>query len=310
VRVAFLDTVHPLIAEQFSKHNWQCDFLYSSTKDQLKNIVHQYDGIILRSRIKMDADFLKHATQLKFIGRPGAGLENIDLAFCEQKNIQVFRSPEGNCDAVGEHAIGMLLMLLNHLKRADLEVRNGMWRREENRGHELKGKTVGIIGYGYMGQAFAKKLKGFEVNVLAHDKYKQNFSNEFAKEATLEEVFAHADVVSLHTPETPETVGMINAEFLDQFKKPIYFINTARGKSLVTKDLLEKIELGKVLGACLDVLEYESTSFENLANESNDLKALLANEKVLLSPHIAGWTHEAQFKMADVLCRKILSAFG
>jgi D-3-phosphoglycerate dehydrogenase len=223
VKVAFLDTVHPLVSERFSAKGWQCDFLYSLTRDELKNTIHQFDGIILRSRIKMDADFLQHATQLKFIGRPGAGLENIDLAFCEEKNIQVFRSPEGNCDAVGEHATGMLLMLLNHLKRADTEVRNGIWNREGNRGHELKGKTIAIIGYGFMGQAFAKKLKGFEVNVIAYDKYKQNFSDEYAKETSLEEVFTHADVVSLHTPETPETLAMIDAAFLQKFKKSIYF---------------------------------------------------------------------------------------
>lgn len=310
MKIAFIDSVHPLVSERFEAQGWQCDFLYSLNRDELKNIIQQYDGIILRSRIKMDEDFLNLATHLKFIGRPGAGLENIDLIFCKKNNIQVFRSPEGNCDAVGEHALGMLLMLLNNLKRADSEVRQGIWRREENKGYELKGKTVAIIGYGYMGKAFAKKLKGFEVNVIAYDKYEQNFSNEFVTEVTLQEIFTHADVVSLHTPQTKETIGMVNELFLSNFKKSIYFINTARGKSVITKDLMTAIHSGKVLGACLDVLEHESSSFEEVIAQSDELEALTKSEKIILSPHIAGWTHEAQFKMADILCSKILTVFG
>lgn len=310
MKIAFIDSVHPLVSERFEAQGWQCDFLYSLNRDELKNIIQQYDGIILRSRIKMDEDFLNQATHLKFIGRPGAGLENIGLPFCEKNNIQVFRSPEGNCDAVGEHALGMLLMLLNNLKRADSEVRQGIWRREENKGYELKGKTVAIIGYGYMGKAFAKKLKGFEVNVIAYDKYEQNFSNEFVTEVTLQEIFTHADVVSLHTPQTKETIGMVNELFLSNFKKSIYFINTARGKSVITKDLMTAIHSGKVLGACLDVLEHESSSFEEVIAQSDELEALTKSEKIILSPHIAGWTHEAQFKMADILCSKILTVFG
>jgi len=309
LKIAFIDSVHPLVSERFEAQEWHCDFFYKHSREELKTIIHDYDGIILRSRIKMDEDFLKEATQLKFIGRPGAGLENIDQVFCEKSNIQVFRSPEGNCDAVGEHALGMLLMLLNNLKRADSEVRQGIWRREENQGYELKGKTVAIIGYGYMGQAFAKKLKGFEVNVIAYDKYKHNFSDDYAKEVSIKEVFNDADVVSLHTPQTEETIGMVNELFLANFKKSIYFINTARGKSVITKDLLSAINSGKVLGACLDVLEHESSSFEEVMASSDELAVLAQSEKVILSPHIAGWTHEAQFKMADVLCSKILGAF-
>jgi D-3-phosphoglycerate dehydrogenase / 2-oxoglutarate reductase len=310
LKIAFIDSVHPLVSERFEAQGWRCDFLYQQARNEIKEIIHNYDGIILRSRIKMDEDFLKHAKNLNFIGRPGAGLENIDLTFCEKNNIQVFRSPEGNCDAVGEHALGMLLMLLNNLKRADSEVRQGIWRREENRGYELKGKTVAIIGYGYMGKAFAKKLKGFEVNVIAYDKYKQNFSDEFAKEVSLDEIFNHADVVSLHTPQTEVTIGMVNELFLSNFKKPIYFVNTARGKSVITKDLISAIHSDKVLGACLDVLEHESSSFEEVVAQSDELQALTKCEKIIFSPHIAGWTHEAQFKMADVLCSKILNAFG
>lgn len=309
MNIAFLDTVHPLIAEKFSEKGWQCDFLFDKNREELKSVIQNYQGIILRSRIRMDEDFLQHATSLKFIGRPGAGLENIDLKFCEKKNVNVYRSPEGNMDAVGEHAIGMLLMLLNNLKRADSEVRQGIWKREENRGHELKGKTVAIVGYGFMGSTFAKKLIGFDVNLIAYDKYKTNFSDDFVKEASLKEVFEKADVVSLHTPQSEETLGMINTDFINKLKKPFYFINTARGKSVVTKDLLSAIDSGKVLGACLDVLEYETSSFEAFSLQSEELKQLFANEKVLFSPHIAGWTHEAELKMAQFLTQKILKDF-
>ncbi|MFP5470570.1 MAG: NAD(P)-dependent oxidoreductase [Bacteroidia bacterium] len=310
MKIAFIDSVHPLVSDRFSEKGWHCDFLFDKNREALKAIIKNYQGIILRSRIKMDEDFLQHATNLKFIGRPGAGLENIDLDFCEKKNIKVYRSPEGNMDAVGEHAIGMLLMLFNNLKVADFEVRQGIWKREENRGYELKGKTVAIIGYGYMGSTFAKKLKGFDVNVIAYDKYKTNFSDHFAKEVPLDEIFEKADVVSLHTPQTSETIGMINANFINKFKKPIYFINTARGKSVVTKDLLNALNSGKILGACLDVLEYESSSFETFSQQSSELKELFANEKIVFSPHIAGWTQEAQLKMAQFLTDKILKDFS
>ncbi len=311
MKVAILDTVHPIISEKLLEHNCNIDFHYKTDIKEFKKVIHLYEGIILRSRIKMNADLLKLATNLKFIGRPGAGLENIDLDFCENNNISVFRSPEGNMDAVGEHALGMLFSLFNNINRATLEVKNGLWLREENRGVELKGKTVGILGYGFMGTTFAKKLQGLDVKVIAYDKYKSGFGNSNVYEVTLTEFFEEADVLSIHTPLTLETINMIDKSFINQFKKPIYIINTARGKALVTKDVVELIHSKKVLGVCLDVLEYESSSFEFLdkSNIPEPLEYLLNSDKAIITPHIAGWTHEAKYKMGKVLVDKIINAF-
>ena len=236
-------------------------------------------------------------------------MENIDVPFAESKGIKCLHAPEGNRDAVGEHAIGMLLALLNNLLRADKEVSNGVWIREGNRGTEIQGKTFGIIGYGNMGSAFAQRLKGFGVTVLAYDKYKKNYSDEYTKEATMEELFEKADIVSLHLPLTEETHYLANNNFFKKFKKNIYFINTARGKNVKTDDLVEQIKSGKVLGACLDVLEYESISFEALdPNKMPEaFKYLVQSDKVILSPHIAGWTYESHEKIAETLVRKILA---
>jgi len=312
MKIAILDKVHPLIEKELSNKGWQCDNLFEQSREELETCIHEYQGIILRSRIKMDQAFLEKATSLQFIGRPGAGLENVDLNYCDKLGIKVFRSPEGNRDAVAEHAIGMLLGLFNNLKKADTEVRNSIWLREENRGFELMGKTVGIIGFGYMGKAFAQRLQGFGVRVLAYDKYIENFGNNNIEEVDLQTIFEDSDIVSLHTPLTEETIGMIDDEFLNQFKKPIYFINTARGKSVVTSSIVEALETGSLLGACLDVSEYESSTFTKLESQSipEDLQYLYSSNRVVLSPHIAGWTHEAKFKMADYLVKKILKEFS
>lgn len=307
-KVLLIDTVHPALNEILSAKGIVCDLDNKSNKEEILSKIHNYDGIVIRSRFKIEKDFLDKAKHLKFIARAGAGMENIDVPYAESLGIRCLHAPEGNRDAVGEHALGMLLMLFNNLKRADSEVRKGIWKREENRGHELKGKTVGIIGYGNMGSAFAQRLKGFEVDVLAFDKYKQRFGNDFVKEATLEEIYDKADVLSLHVPLTDETKYMVNAKFLNSFKKPIYIINTARGKVLNTADLVDTIENKKVLGACLDVLEYESISFENIDAEKipEPFKYLINSDKVILSPHIAGWTFESHVKISEVLAQKIL----
>lgn len=311
MKVAFIDDVHPLIAERMQKSGWQCDYFLKESRNEILQIIKEYDGLILRSRIKIDKEFLQKAINLKFIGRPGAGLENIDLNYCNQKSILVFRSPEGNRDAVAEHVIGMILMLINNLKKGDAEVRKGIWLREENRGIELMNKTFAIIGYGYMGEAVAKRLQGFGMTVIAYDKYKTNYSSNIVKEVTLQEVFDQADFVSLHTSLTTETIGMVNSEFINKFKKPFYFINTARGKSVITEDLVKGIKNNKVLGVCLDVLEYEKSSFSNL--DFNDLpeamQFLVSSEKAILTPHIAGWTHEAKNKMGHFLVDKIMNYF-
>jgi len=310
MKIALLDDVHDLFRFCFEGQGWKVDLLSDSSRSALKETISEYDGIILRSRIKMDEDLLQHANSLKFIGRPGAGLENFDLDYCESKGIKVFRSPEGNRDALAEHALGMLLMLFNNLKKADSEVREGLWRREENRGHELMGKTVGIIGYGYMGEAFAQRLSGFGVKLMAYDKYKSDFGNDMVDEVSLEELKMESDVISLHVPLTEETRGMINADFLSGLSRSVYLLNTARGPVVNTADLVDALQSGKVKGACLDVLEQESTSFEKVDQLSDSMRELLASDKVILSPHIAGWTHEAKQKMAEFLVEKILADVG
>lgn len=309
MKVLVLDTVHSILHERLSRLGYELREEYQRSPEQLQPELEQYTGLIVRSRFPLNEDFLKHAPNLKFIGRVGAGLENIDMKYAESAGIRVLAAPEGNRDAVGEHALGMLLMLFNNLKRADAEVRAGIWRREENRGYELKGKTVGIIGYGNMGSAFAEKLAGFGCKVLAYDKYKSGFGNRRVKEVSLQKLQAQAEVVSLHVPQTAATLGLINRNYIRSFKKPFYLINTARGKSLVTEDLVAAMREGKILGACLDVLEYEKSSFENMFTQAlpSAFEYLINSERVVLSPHIAGWTHESNARMAEVIATKIVN---
>lgn len=308
MKILALDSNHELLISGLRNAGFVVDEDYRSPKEEVIKFVAEYEGIIIRSRFPMDRSFLATAANLKFIGRVGAGLENIDEEFAKEKNIILFNAPEGNRDSVGEHSIAMLLMLMNRLKIADNEVRNGIWLREENRGDELMGKTIGIIGYGNMGKAFAKRLRGFDVEVICYD-ILENVGDENARQVNLDEFFRKADVVSLHTPQSKETNRMINSVFINSFHKPFYFINTARGKSVVTKDLAEAIASGKVRGACLDVHEYEKSSFENLdLNElPQDFRYLLSSEKVILTPHIAGWTIQSKEKLAQAILDKILN---
>ena len=308
MKVIVLDENHDLLNKGLMNLGFQIDEAYTDSYEQVLGKIENYDGMIIRSRIPIDQKMLATAKNLKFIGRVGAGLENIDEEFAVLKGIELFNAPEGNRDSVAEHAIGMLLMLMNRLRIADAEVRNGIWLREENRGDELMGKTVGIIGYGNMGKAFAKRLQGFGVDVICYD-IKENVGDEFAMQVDLEELFKRAEVVSLHTPQTDETVGMVNRDFIDSFSNPFYFINTARGKAVVTKDLVEAIESGKIKGACLDVHEYEKSSFENLKfDELPDAFQYLVNsDRVILAPHIAGWTHQSKRKLAEVILNKIFN---
>ncbi len=310
MKILHLDTNHPLLIQQLSELGFENHEDYTSTKSEIEEKIHLYDGIVIRSRFSIDRLFLDKATNLKFIGRVGAGLENIDCDYAESLNVLLISAPEGNRNAVGEHALGMLLSLFNKLNKADREVRDGRWLREENRGIELDGKTVGIIGYGNMGKAFAKKLRGFDVDVIFYD-LKENIGDENASQVSLIEFQKRADVVSLHTPQTPLTLNMVNHDFIDQFHKPFWLLNTARGKSIVTKHLVEALKTGKVLGAGLDVLEYEKSSFENLF--TNDLpeefEFLIQSENVILSPHVAGWTLESKEKLAQVIVDKIKENF-
>ena len=307
-KILAIDSNHDCLNNGLRDAGFIVDEDYSSPKNSIEEKISDYDGLIVRSRFPIDQDFLQKAIQLKFIGRVGAGLENIDEVYAAERGIVLFNSPEGNRDSVGEHAIGMLLMLIHHLRRADQEVRNGIWKREENRGDELKGKTVGIIGYGNMGNAFAKRLQGFDVKVICYD-ILPNKGNQFAEQVTLEEFFEQAEVVSLHTPQTPETTKMINAEFISNFKKSFYFINTARGKSVVTKDLVDAMKSYKVLGAALDVLEFEKSSFEKLVVSElpEEFQYLINADNVVLAPHIAGWTHQSKIKLAEFIRDKIVN---
>lgn len=310
-KVLFVDTTHPYLVEGLEKAGFQCDSFPGYQRADFLNIIHEYVGVIIRSKIKMDAEILSRASQLKFIGRVGAGMENIDVTFAESQNIVCLNAPEGNRNAVGEQAVGMLLMLLNHLRRADAEVRKGIWKREENRGLELEGKTVGIIGYGNTGGAFARKLSGFDVKVLAYDKYKTGYSDAYAREASMDELYDQCDVVSLHLPLTDETRFLVTDEFIHRFKKPFFLVNTARGKIVHTVDLVKNLKSGKVRGACLDVLEFEGLSFEHLdaGQLPQAFSDLIAMDQVILSPHIAGWTHESNWKLAHTLVEKIKALY-
>ena len=310
MKILHLDTNHKLLMSQLNDLGFINNEDYTSSKEDIELKIDQYDGIILRSRFRIDKEFIDAAKNLKFIGRVGAGLENIDGDYAAKKGITLIAAPEGNRNAVGEHTLGMLLSLFNKLNKADKEVRLGKWQREHNRGIELDGKTVGIIGYGNMGKAFAKKLTGFDVDVLCYDK-KDHVGDEHAKQVSLIEFQEKVDVVSLHTPQTPLTLNMINEEFINQFKKSFWFINTARGKSVVTVDLVEALKIGKILGAGLDVLEYEKGSFESLFSSkmSEAFQYLIEAENILLTPHVAGWTVESKEKLAQVIVDKIKANF-
>lgn len=308
MKVLHLDSNHVILAQKLEQAGFENHFDYTSSKEDIMKVIGKYDGMIVRSRFPIDKEFLQAATSLKFIGRVGAGLENIDLDVAQQQGISCYNAPEGNRNAVGEHALAMLLSLFNHLNRADREVRSGLWRREENRGLELDGKTVGLIGYGNMGKAFAKKLSGFDCKVICHD-IEEHVGDKNCTQVSLQELQQQADVLSLHTPQTKLTIGMIDKAFIEAFSKPFYLINTARGKSVVTEDLVAALKSKKILGAGLDVLEYEKGSFESLFRNSEiptAFAALLEMDNVLLSPHVAGWTVESKYQLADVIANKII----
>lgn len=310
IKILHIDSNHPLLWEQLQQAGFQNEADFTSSKQEVEDKIENYHGIVIRSRFKIDKAFLDKATNLQFIARVGAGLESIDCDYATAKGIHLIAAPEGNANAVGEHAIGMLLSLFNNLNKANNEVKSGQWKREANRGHELEGKTIGIIGYGNMGKSFAKKLRGFDVTVLCHD-ILPNLGDSNATQVSLSELQERADVLSLHTPWTPETDKMINADFINQFKKTFWLINTARGNSVVTADLVEALKSGKILGAGLDVLEYEKLSFETLfeGEKPAAFEYLLQAENVLLTPHIAGWTFESHQKLAQTIIDKICKIY-
>ena len=305
MKVLFIDTVNPLLIQTLESANILCDTAYSKSKEEISTIIHQYDGIIIRSKFEIDKSFIDIAKKLKFIARAGSGTENIDVEYAITKNISCLNAAEGNRQAVAEHALAMILGLINNINQANQEVKKGQWNRESNRGTEISGKKIGIIGFGNNGNAFANLLKGFDVTILAYDKYK----TEYGYKTDMETIYKEADFLSLHVPLTHETKYLVNDDFISKFNKPFYLINTSRGKCVDTKALAKSLENKKILGACLDVLEQEKMSFEKLATQNNteDLTYLLKAKNVILTPHIAGWTKESDIKIAEILAQKIIN---
>ena len=311
LKILLLNPSHPILQEKLKKAGFHCEENFTDSKSKIESIIHQYDGIVLRSRINIDEAILDKGINLKFVAREGVGIEHIAVDYAKKKGIQVITSPEGSRDTVGEHALGMLLCLLNNLNRADDEIRRGIWKRERNRGIEIKGKTVGILGYGNMGQSFAKKISGFDATVIAYDKYKSHYENKFARAVSLETLFEETDILSIHIPFMASNHHFINDAFIKHFKKDIFVVNTARGLVLNTADLVENMKTGKVRGAALDVLEYEEQSFDswNFEDLPDPFHFLIQSKKVVLAPHIAGWSFESKEGHAQVLAEKIIERF-
>ncbi len=310
MKILHLDSNHPLLIEHLTDLGHTNHEDYNSSKKAVEAKIHLYDGLIIRSRFRIDAGFLDKATQLKFIGRVGAGLENIDTDYAYAMGVHLISAPEGNQNAVGEHALGMLLSLFNKLTISDREVRNGIWQRESNRGNELDGKTIGIIGYGHMGKAFSKKLQGFDVDVLCYD-IKANVGDENSRQVPLEVLQEKAHILSLHVPQTAATINMVNTDFISSFKHPFWLLNTARGNCVVTSDLVKALESKKIRGAALDVMEYEKSSFETIFSSKipKAFSSLLKADNVIFSPHVAGWTIESHRKLAQTIVDKIKFQF-
>jgi len=300
--ILIVDDIHPIFIEQAEALGYTCDYRPMIKADEALEIIGQYAGLVIRSKFNVDRKVIDVATQLRFVCRAGAGMDNIDVVYAAEKKLFLINAPEGNMDAVGEHAVGLLLSLMNNFRNSDIQIREGIWDREGNRGYELKGKTVGIIGYGFMGSSFARKLSGFGVNVIAYDKYKTGFSDQFAREVSMEEIVKHSDVLSIHVPLTKETDGFIDEEYLFHFKKSIFFINTSRGKTAKVRAVIDAVKKGKILGAGLDVLEVEK--FPALAEQEwfDDLKQ---SGKILLTPHVAGWTFDSYRKISEVMAAKL-----
>lgn len=309
--ILIIDELHNELILKLKEFGFLVDYKPLIEKKEIENIIGNYNGLLLRSKIKIDSVLIEKAIKLEFIGRAGSGLENIDTLFAEKRGIKCFNSPEGNRDSVGEHAIGLLLSLLNKISKSNNEIKTGIWNRNDNWGTELKGKTVGIIGYGNMGSSFAKKLSGFDVKVIAFDKFKKKFSDNYVQEVSMKVLFKDSDILSIHVPLTEDTNHMVTTEFLKKFNKNIYLLNTSRGQVVRTKDLSENIENGKVLGAGLDVLEYENFGFENIVvnNSNEELKYLLNSDKVIITPHVAGWSQESYYKISMVLAEKIRNMY-
>ena len=306
-QILHIDENHPVLIQGLEALGYTNHIAYTLPLDEILKQLPNCCGVVIRSRFPIDRHFIDHAPHLKFIARVGAGLETIDTAYAQAKNITLLAAPEGNRNAVGEHALGMLLAMMNKLRPAHQSIQQGKWLRTAHRGWELQGKTVGLIGYGNTGKSFAKKLQGFEVEVLCHD-ILPDVGDEYAQQVPLELLQQKAHILSLHIPQTEETIGMINQQFIDTMKHPFWFLNTARGKAVVTEDLVVGLKAKKILGAALDVLEYESSSFHSIFNAKKRPEALaylLQSDQVLLSPHVGGWTYESHIKLAQTIVEKV-----
>ena len=313
IKILHIDSNNPLLLNQLRDFGFTNHEDFVSSKLEIEDKIHDYQGIVIRSRFKIDKTFLGKAINLEFIARVGAGLESIDCDYALSKNIELIAAPEGNANAVGEHALAMLLSIFNKLNVADAEIKSGNWNREANRGREIEGKTIAIIGYGNMGKSFAKKLKGFDCDVIFHD-ILNDIADENATQVSLNELQKRADVLSLHIPWTAATDKLVNEKFINNFSKPFWLINTSRGKNVVTNDVVKALTSGKILGAGLDVLEYEKLSFEKIFDNPEgipeDFKYLIQAKNVILSPHIAGWTFESHVKLAQVIVDKIKAKYS
>jgi D-3-phosphoglycerate dehydrogenase len=311
MKVLHLEENHPTLIKGLQALGFKNDAAYTDSLAEILAKIDQYEGLIIRSKYPIDEDFLARAKKLKFIGRVGAGLENIDVKAVESRNIHLLNAPEGNRNAVGEHALGMLLSLMNRLKAGDAAIRSGRWDREGHRGWELSGRTVGIIGYGNTGKSFAQRISGFEVETLCYD-ILDNVGDQFARQVSWEKLQSQCEVISLHIPQTPQTRRMIEKKFIADMTHPFWLLNTARGSAVVADDLVAGLKSKKVLGAGLDVLEYETRSFSSIFNEEElppALQYLIEAENVLLSPHVAGWTRESHIKLATTIVEKVKKLF-
>lgn len=307
IHIGLVDSVHKACRQLLEKSGFVVHDLSHLSEIETKKAIGEMNAIVVRSRFPFDRRFMEANRHLRCIARWGSGLENIDLKAAEEHGIVVVNAPEGNRQAVAEHAVLLLLSMMRHMPRIDTEVRNGIWLREQNRGTELQGKTVGIIGYGNTGSAFARVLSGFRVKVLAYDKYRSGFTDDHIVETTLHDIFQQADVISLHLPQSEETKHYVNADFIAQLKKPIYLLNTARGQLIEPQALLDGLNSGAIIRAGLDVLPFETSSFEQLDNHPQQA-AFIKHPDMVFSPHIAGWTHEANEKMAEWLVHRIIGA--
>jgi D-3-phosphoglycerate dehydrogenase len=305
-RVIISDQLHPFLAEELAKNNFIVDVQADISNEELLQVIHKYDGLVVNTKIRVNKDLIDRGEKLKFIARAGSGMDHIDVPYALSRNIAVISTPEANANAVAEHALGMLLSLTNHIVRADRELRSGIWRREENRGFELNGRCIGIIGFGNNGSAFASKLAGFDVRILAYDKYLSGFGTDRVEETTLARLQEHADAISFHVPLTPETRYYLNRDFISACAKPFWLINTARGAVVQTSDLLDGLDTGKIRGAALDVFENENF-YELPAEDRLLMQRLIASPNTVITPHIAGWTFESWFRISKMLAEKILA---